>query len=103
VIYEYRVYEATPGKMKILVELMGKAVPFFQKHGMKVLGCWTPAVGENDNKYIYILAFNDMAHLEKAWAAFRTDPDWRKAAGEYAKYGPTTGKIYNVIMDEVPV
>jgi hypothetical protein len=102
-IYEYRVYEATPGKMQELVDLMGKAVPFFEKHGMKVVGCWTPAVGEANIRFTYILAFESMAHLEKAWQGFRTDPEWIGVAAEAGKGAPITNAIYNSILEEVPV
>ena len=102
-IYEYRVYEAVPGKMQVLVDLMGKAMPFLEKHGGKVVGCWTAAVGEANTRYIYILAFNDMAHLEKVWEGFRGDPEWRQIGAEAGKGGPITNAIYNSILDEIPV
>lgn len=101
-IYEYRVYEAMPGKGQALVQLMGKTAPIFEKVGMKALGYWTPAVGEPSNRFIYILAFDNMAHREKAWAAFLADPDWKKLAPEWSKDGPVMSKSFNSFLTPTP-
>jgi len=102
-IYEYRVYEATPGKLAQVVDLMEKAVPFFKKHGMKLIGCWTPDVGESNLRFTYILGFDNMAHLETAWQGFKTDPEWRSISAEASKNGPITAAVYNSILEELPV
>ncbi len=81
-ICEYRIYEATPGHMPTLTQVIEAAMPYFQKHGMKVIGCWTThqTISEGgSNRLIYMLAFEDLAHLERAWEAFRADPEWRKS------------------------
>ncbi len=80
-ICEYRVYEAAPGQLPTLIKVIETAVPYFQKHGMKVIGVWTThqTISENSNRLIYLLAFDDLAHLERAWKAFRSDDDWHKA------------------------
>lgn len=80
-IYEYRVYEATPGQLPTVLRVLETAMPYFNKHGMKVIGCWTThqTISENSNRFIYMLAFEDLAHLERAWKAFRADEEWHKA------------------------
>ncbi len=98
-IYEYREYKTAPGKLPALVELMGKAMPIFEKHGMNVIGCWTPAVSEDNRRFIYMLAFDDMAHLEKAWASFRSDPEWIKVRTEASKEGHLTTVAHNSILN----
>ena len=89
-IYEYRVYQAVPGQLKTLTKVIEAAVPFFQKHGMKVLGVWTThlTISENSNQLIYMVAFDDMAHLERAWKAFRSDPEWHAAHRKITDNGP---------------
>ena len=102
-IYEYREYKAMPGKRPALVEMMGKAMPLFEKHGIKVVGCWTPAVSEDNSRFIYILAFDDMGHREKAFTAlFVTDPEWRKIAAEASKEGPLTTVTSNSFLSPTP-
>ena len=82
---------------------MEKAVPFFEKHNMKLIGCWTPDVGESNLRFIYILGFDNMAHLETAWQGFKTDPEWRSISAEAGKDGPITAAVYNSILEELPI
>ena len=97
-IYELRIYEAVPGKLPALNERFAKiTMGYFQKYGLKVVGFWTDEVGVN-NRLTYILAFDDMAQREKAWAAFRADPDRTKAFAETEKEGPLVIRITNTIM-----
>ncbi len=97
-IYEYRVYEAMPGKMRVLVELMGKAAPIFAKHGLKPVYFATPAVGETSNRFSYMLAFESMAQREKAWADFLADPGWKEIAPGFSKDGPVMANSFNSLL-----
>ncbi len=97
-LLEYRVYEAMPGRSKDLVEVMGRCAKIFEKVGMKSLGYWTPYVGENSDRFIYILTFNDMAHREKLWAAFFADPDWKVLAPDFGKNGPIIARSFNSFL-----
>ena len=97
-IYELRIYEAVPGKLPALNERFAKiTMGYFQKYGLKVVGFWTDEVGVN-NRLTYMLAFDDMAQREKAWAAFRADPDRAKAFAETEKDGPLVIRVTNTIM-----
>ena len=97
-IYEYRVYEALPGKSRALVEVMAKTAPIFERNGMKALGYWTPAVGEASSRFVYILAFENMAHREQAWAKFFADPEWKEVGPLFSKDGPIIGKFFNSFL-----
>ncbi|MCJ7573630.1 NIPSNAP family protein [Candidatus Bathyarchaeota archaeon] len=99
-IYEWRVYEAWPGRMDALNERFAKTtLGFFEKHGIKVIGFWTAVVGTSNVLY-YMLAYDSLAHREKAWTAFGTDPEWIKArkATEEKAGGPLTTRITNTIL-----
>jgi hypothetical protein len=66
-LFEYRVYEAVPGKLPALhrrFETM--TLGHFQRHGIGVVGFWDVLVGTS-NELHYILRFDDMAHRDKAW------------------------------------
>ncbi len=84
-IYEYRVYEALPGKMGTLVEIMKVAVPVFKRLGMNPTPIWKPSVGANNNSIVYMLAFKDMEDRNRKWDAFRDDAEWKE---KRAKFGP---------------
>jgi hypothetical protein len=97
-IYELRIYEAIPGKLPALNERFAKiTMGYFEKYGLKMVGFWTDEVGIS-NRLTYILAFDDMAHRDKAWAAFRADPERVKAFAETEKDGPIVARVINTIM-----
>ena len=97
-IYEWRVYEIMPGKMaNINNRFANITLKLFQKHGIKVIGFWEAIVGQSNTLY-YMVAFNDMAHREKAWNAFASDPEWIKARAETEKDGPIVSRVYNMLL-----
>ena len=60
-IYEYRVYEAMPGKLPDLHRMFqDHSVRLFDRHGFTPVGFWTPEMGEYNNRLVYLLAFKDL-------------------------------------------
>lgn len=97
-IYELRIYDAIPGKLPALNERFAKiTMGYFEKYGLKVVGFWTDEVGTS-NRLTYMLAFDDMAQREKAWAGFRGDSDRAKAFAETEKDGAIVARVTNTIM-----
>ena len=71
-IYEYRVYEAHPGKMAALHARFRDRTPkLFKKYGIGNVGYWTAGAEEYSNRVVYMLAFEDAGHWERAWTAGR--------------------------------
>jgi hypothetical protein len=69
------------------------------KHGMSLIGYWTPAEGETSkNTLVYMLAYPSMAAREASWKAFREDPDWMKAREESEKDGKIVEKVESVFL-----
>jgi hypothetical protein len=98
-LYELRIYEATPGKLAALnTRFENHTTKFFAKHSIQVVGFWTTAVGPSNNDLTYILAFEDMADREKKWNAFSTDPEWLAIKQETEKDGPLSLKIRNQFL-----
>ena len=57
-IYEYRVYEAMPGKLPDLnARFRDHTLKIFERHGIKNVGYWTASVGDYSDRLIYIVAF----------------------------------------------
>ena len=74
-IHELRIYDTSPGRLPALLDRFPNVImPFFDKHGMSPVGFWIDEVGVS-NRVTYMLAFDDLAHRERAWAAFRADPE----------------------------
>jgi hypothetical protein len=97
-IYELRVYDAVPGKLPALSQRFDKVtMGYFVKHDMKVIGFWTDEVGTS-NRLTYLLAFDDLAHRDRAWTAFRADQERLKIFEETERDGPLVARIENTIM-----
>jgi hypothetical protein len=97
-IYEMRVYEVVPGKLRELNDRFTKiTLRFFDKYGMNVVGFWTDEV-DKTIRLTYIVAFEDIAHKEKAWAGFLSDQERIGLFAETEKDGPLVGRISSTIM-----
>ena len=97
-IHELRIYDTSPGRLPALLDRFPNVImPFFDKHKMSPVGFWTDDVGVS-NRVTYMLAFDDLAHRERAWAAFRADPERVQAFAESERNGPLVASIRNTIM-----
>ena len=95
-IYEYRVYEAMPGKLEELhSRFRNHTLELFEKHGFKNIGYWIADVGEANDRLIYILAFENAGHREKAWRAFSSDPEWHSVVAESEASGKLVKRVWN--------
>lgn len=98
-IYEYRVYEAAPGKLPELhARFRNHTLGIFERHGIKNIGYWTSDAGDYSDRLIYIVAFEDGAHRERAWDAFRNDPEWQKVRADSEVDGPLTARVFNTLL-----
>jgi hypothetical protein len=94
-LFEYRRYEAVPGKLPALHRRFETITTgLFKKHGIGIVGFWDTVVGTT-NELHYLLRFDDMAHREKAWDAFQSDPDWISARAETERNGPLVARVHN--------
>jgi hypothetical protein len=91
-IYELRTYEAMPGKLQALNQRFANiTMSYFEKHGFGTVGFWIEDVGIS-NTLVYMLAFDDMAHLERAWNGFRADGERLQAFAETERRGAARGQ-----------
>jgi hypothetical protein len=94
-IYELRIYHVMPGRMDdINRRFREHTMTLFAKHGIKVVGFWQTVVGESD-ELIYITAFDDMNHRQKAMDAFARDPEWLKVKQESEANGVLVARVSN--------
>jgi hypothetical protein len=97
-IYEWRVYEIPAGKMQnINNRFANVTLKLFKKHGINVVGFWEAIVGTSNTLY-YMIAFDDLAHREKSWNEFASDPDWLKARAASEKDGPIVSRVHNMLL-----
>jgi hypothetical protein len=97
-IYELRIYDAMPGKLPALNDRFANiTMGYFEKHGIKQIGYWTDVIGVS-GRLTYIVAFEDIAARDKAWASFGTDTERIAAFAETEKNGPLVARVENKIM-----
>ena len=98
-IYELRTYTATLDKMPdLLARFRDHTLKIFERHGIKSIGYWTNSIGGRNDELVYIVAFDDIAQRETAWAAMGADEEWLKVRGESNKDGNIVHHLTNQIM-----
>ena len=96
-IYEYRAYYIMPGRMPDIQRRFAEVtMRLFKKHGIDVVGFWEPVIGES-NELVYICAYEDLAHRERAWKAFVADPEWQAAKKASEANGQLVERFVNKI------
>ena len=98
--FEMRTYITHEGKLDDLHKrFRDHTNRIFQKHGMQLVGYWTPTDGdEAENTLVYILAYESRDARDKAWAAFRADPDWQAAYKASREDGPIVKKVISKFL-----
>jgi len=99
VIYEWRVYEAMPGRMANLqARFRDHTARIFERHGYKLQGFWTPTIGDFSDRLYYLVAYDDLADRDRARAAVEADPEFQRVIRESEANGPLVKSIHNTIM-----
>lgn len=100
-IFELRTYVANPGRLADLHQRFREhTLGLFERHGMDVIGFFTPTEGENaDRTLIYVLGFENRAAADQAWKDFRSDPDWITAKADSEADGVLTERVESVFLD----
>ena len=96
-VFEMRIYTAEDGRLDDLMARFRNHTNYlFVKHGMDLIGYWTPTEGdEAGNTLVYLLAHDSREAAKKSWAGFVADPAWKAAAAESRKDGRLVAKITN--------
>jgi hypothetical protein len=102
--YESRTYTCMPGKLPIVLNRFKTVtLALFEKHGIRaVTPIFTVGVGEDNLQIKYILEWDSHDQRDKAWTAFRSDPDWQKALADSEKDGPVVAKMSNELLQAAP-
>ena len=108
VVFELRTYTATPGNLDNLhARFRDHTTRIFRKHGMEVVGYWTPTDAEKaDDTLIYVLKHDSREAADASWGAFIADPEWTAVAEASNANGPILGGIereYMIATDYSPL
>ncbi|MDE3074806.1 MAG: NIPSNAP family protein [Chloroflexota bacterium] len=95
-LYEYRRYEAMPGKLPALhARFRDTTTRIWKKHGMRVVAFWEVQVGDAANVLHYMLQWESMEERERKWEAFATDPEWISARAQSEQQGTLVAHVRN--------
>jgi hypothetical protein len=99
-IFELRTYAFDEtAKLAQAVDWFGARIaPAFEEHGLYAMGHWTTYLGVAPRMTI-MLVFENLAHRERAWASFYTDPAWPdRQDGLYPEGKPLIAGIDSVVF-----
>ena len=93
-VYELRTYTCNPGKLENLeARFRDHTIEIFKRHGMESIGYWVPVDPEKSKTtLVYIISHESLEQAKKNWAAFSSDPEWKKVAAESEKDGKILAK-----------
>jgi hypothetical protein len=98
-IYELRVYEATPGRLPdLLARFQHHTLTVWQRLGIQQAGFWTTLVGASNNRLTYLLAWSSLAEREAKWTQFQADPEWLRIRAETEANGPIVARVSNEFL-----
>jgi hypothetical protein len=100
-VFELRTYITHDGKLEALHKRFREHTNrLFVKHGMELVGYWTPAEGpEADNTLVYLLAFPSREARDKAFKAFGADPEWQAAYKASHAGGPLVKEMKSQFLN----
>ncbi len=99
-VFELRVYTAHEGKLDDLHSRFRETTnPLFVKHGIALIGYWTPTDGERSgNTLIYVVGHQSREAAKAAWEAFREDPEWKAGYAASIENGKLVSKVESTYM-----
>lgn len=88
-IYELRIYESPTWRQLGFLHdrFAGGEIDIFHKSGIHPVLYADTYAGPNMPNMAYLIPFESEAHREKAWAAFRDNPDWQKIRDDSIRRG----------------
>jgi NIPSNAP len=97
-VFEIRTYTAEPGKLEALhARFRDHTLDIFKKHNMTSVAYFAPTDAPvSQNTLTYILSFPSRDAATKAWAEFRTDPEWQKVSKESEANGKLVTNVDSV-------
>jgi heme-degrading monooxygenase HmoA len=90
-IYEFRSYQAAPGRLGDLDErFRDLTTKVFARLGFTPFGFWTAS---DPDRVVYLLAWRDDEERAAKWAEFGADPEWLAGKAASEENGPLVAGI----------
>jgi hypothetical protein len=100
-VYELRTYHCYDGKLEALkARFRDHTIEIFKRHGIESIGYWVPQDPETSkNTLVYLIVHPSRADADKNWAAFSSDPEWKKVSADSEKDGKIVIKVDRMFLD----
>jgi 8-oxo-dGTP diphosphatase len=86
VLFRFRTYQVTPGKLEAFDSFfLTRLLPLQKRHGARLVGRWR---AETDSEVTAVWAYRDRADYERIDSAVRNDPQMAAAHEARARLGP---------------
>ena len=83
-INQLRIYQVPPGNSgPFLDRFRDHAARIMATYGFRIQAMWTTH-SEDNLRFVYLLAWQDEAEMQTAWAAFLADQEWKDVKTETA-------------------
>jgi hypothetical protein len=102
-LFELRIYTAAPGRFDALhARFRDHTTGLFNRHEIGQFGYWKPMKDQPgaDNTLIYLLTHASRESADKAFTAFRNDPDWVAARAKSEEQAGGSLTAPNGVMSE---
>jgi hypothetical protein len=97
-IHELRQYTIAQGRMEELHALFREVVdPLIKEVGIRPIAYWEP-VEPDGRTFVYLVAFDSVAHRTAAWKAFADHPKWQAAKAKFPGGVPPYEKIVSTLL-----
>ena len=101
-LYEYRLYNAAPGRLQDLHRRFETlTLRMFERHGIDQIGFWVLEDGSAEQLH-YILRFRDRADRAARWAAFQADEEWKQGKAASEANGPIVAGVVSQLWAATP-
>jgi hypothetical protein len=100
-VFELRTYHCFDGRLDALkARFRDHTIEIFKRHGIESIGYWTPQDPElAKNTLVYLIAHPSRDAAKANWAAFISDPEWKKVSADSEKDGKIVQKVDSLFLD----
>jgi hypothetical protein len=100
-VFEIRTYHTFPGRLDALHQrFRNHTLRMFEKHGMTNIGYWVPQDSPaKESTLVYVISHASREQAKANWAAFGSDPEWKKIADDSQRDGKIVERIESVFVD----
>jgi hypothetical protein len=99
-VFELRIYSVLAGRMPAMhARFKDHTNALLTKHGMTLIGFWTPQGRDAEMKLYYLVAHKSKSAADASWKAFSADPEWKKVREESEKDGKIVEKVDRIWLD----